>query len=160
MTHTYRGMKPDKTTWLYGSPLRLFGTTYIIPENAVIDPLACFDDILPAYEVDAETVGMFTGFCLKGKQIHEEDIFREECDDEIYYAVVAWIKEWCMFACLVINSDMNEYETYLTLGAEGLDESMFWTFPLCDEEFGERYLAGNIHQHPHLLQTPPPKIKL
>lgn len=97
-------------------------------------------------------VMQYTGFNLGEKEIYEGDILREEDGDEIFYAVVTWIKEWCMFACLIIKYGMNEYETYLQMGAKGLDESMFWTFPLTKEKYGKKYLAGNIYENSELLK--------
>jgi YopX protein len=104
-------------------------------------------------------VMQFTGHIENEKEIYEGDIFREEIDgnhgdvDEIYYSVVTWIKEWCMFACLIIKDGQNEYQNYLDNGAEMLDESMFWCFPLQIEKYGKRYLAGNIFQNPELLES-------
>lgn len=94
----------------------------------------------------------YTGFDLGSKKVYEGDILREENEDnEIFYSVVTWIEEWCMFACLIIKNEINEYENYLQGGAGELDKSMFWTFPLIEEEHGKRYLAGNIYEHQNLL---------
>lgn len=70
------------------------------------------------------TVMRSTGLHDKnGTPIFEGDIFRveEQADDRMYYLVIHWIKEWCMFRCLTVG----EYTDYLATGISTLDEPMF-----------------------------------
>lgn len=68
-------------------------------------------------------------------------------DDRIFYVVICWVKEWCMFATLT-TQELKDYEER---GVKGLDEPMFWTYTLEDTDSRKHFLCGNIHQHPHLL---------
>lgn len=79
------------------------------------------------------------------KEIFECDILREtiemEHGDVNHYFIVTWISEWSMFAALM----HEEYDKYLSNGAEALDESMFWTFTI---EKGNGFtVCGNILEH-------------
>lgn len=93
----------------------------------------------PLYEGDIVFVEDNSGICL----IRDDD----DPEDVRYYMVIVWISEWCLFASLHID----EYKKYLKDGAESLDESMFWTYTIENSEVDFHY-AGNIHQHPHLLE--------
>lgn len=97
----------------------------------------------------------YTGHVLGDRKLYEGDIIRqEEEDDEPYHAVVTWIKEWCMFATLVVSKDWNEHREYLEKGVKALDETMFWTFPIQDEKYGgSRTWVGNIYQNPDLIEV-------
>jgi uncharacterized phage protein (TIGR01671 family) len=108
------------------------------------------------YDVDGETVGQYTGRKDKNEiDIYEDDVFRiEETQDDgdmIIYVVVTWVQEWCMFATLRLE---DEYQAYLQGGVKALDEPMFWTYTLEDTDSRKHFLCGNIHQHPHLLNSP------
>jgi uncharacterized phage protein (TIGR01671 family) len=90
----------------------------------------------------------FTGLKDKeGTEIYSGDIFRIEEDDSIFYVVITWINEWCMFASLLIS----EYHEYVSSGIEALDEPMFWTYTLEDTDSKKHYLCGNIYKNPELL---------
>ncbi len=101
----------------------------------------------------------YTGHKINNIELYEGDIIREEVEsdegDERYYSVVTWIKEWSMFACLIVkkNDGINEYKNYLQNSADGLDESMFWTFPIQKEKFGKRAIAGNVYKNRKLLSS-------
>ncbi|MGC3945312.1 MAG: YopX family protein [Chryseolinea sp.] len=89
-----------------------------------------------------------------GTEIYEGDIFRVEEDildlvdsDHIYYLVIVWVQEWCMFATLRVD----EYPAYLNKGIEALDEPSFWTYTLEDTADRRFFLCGNIYQNPELL---------
>ena len=102
---------------------------------------------------ESAIIMQFTGFKIKGIDLFESDIVREETPtdglDEVKYAVVTWIKEWGMWACLLIE---GEYQEYLEKGAEALDETMFWTFPI-ENINNTKTICGNIYQNPELLKT-------
>lgn len=94
----------------------------------------------------------YTGLKDKnGKEIYEGDIFRIEEDEEdlIFYVVVVWVQEWCMFATLRVD---DEYQAYLNGGVKALDEPMFWTYTLEDTNSRKHYLCGNIYEHPELIK--------
>lgn len=114
------------------------------------------------WKLSEVTIEQFTGKkCINGELLYEGDIvfvednsgiclIRDDDDPEEdvrYYMVIVWISEWCLFASLHID----EYKKYLKDGAESLDESMFWTYTIENSEVDFHY-AGNIHQHPHLLE--------
>ncbi|HYF69120.1 MAG TPA: YopX family protein [Ohtaekwangia sp.] len=90
-----------------------------------------------------------------GKEIYEGDIFRVEEDgaedgtDMIYYLVIVWVKEWCMFCTLRVS---DEYPGYLSYGLKVLDEPMFWTYTLEDTNDRRFYMCGNIYENPELLK--------
>lgn len=101
--------------------------------------------------------GRYTGLKDKnGKEIYEGDIFRieenaTEADevDRIFYVVITWVQEWCMFCSLLVDS---EYFDYKNDGIKGLDEPMFWTYTLEDTNSRKHFLCGNIYEQPHLLK--------
>ncbi len=68
--------------------------------------------------------------------------------DRIYYLIITWVKEWCMFATLTID----EYTDYQSQGIEALDEPMFWTYTLEDTDSRKFFLCGNLHENPELLE--------
>lgn len=97
----------------------------------------------------------FTGLKDKnGKEIYEGDIFRVEEDGDgskvecIFYLVIVWVQEWCMFATLRVE---DEYPAYLSGGVKELDEPMFWTYTLEDTDSRKFFLCGNIYETPKLL---------
>ncbi len=98
----------------------------------------------------------FTGLYDKnGTPIFEGDIFRIEesgdvdVEDQMFYIVIVWIKEWCMFGSLSVQS---EYQKYLRNGIEELDEPMFWTYSLEDTNSLKHFLCGDIYTTPELLK--------
>lgn len=99
----------------------------------------------------------YTDHQIGGIDLYESDIVRVEedaegvdPDDKMNWYVVTWIKEWCMFSLLRIS---DEYQEYINKGADGLDTTMFWTFPLDVEDIGfsKHFLCGNIYDNPELL---------
>lgn len=84
------------------------------------------------------------------KEVFEGDIHRQEIEhdtgDERYYMVCVWIKEWSMFGWLTVD----EYHTYLSKGAESLDEFLFWSYTV--ERAGDITVCGNIYEHPNLIE--------
>jgi len=69
-------------------------------------------------------------------------------NDLIYYLVIVWVKEWCMFCTLRVA---DEYFDYNTGGIKALDEPMFWTYTLEDTNDRKFYLCGNITDNCELL---------
>lgn len=99
----------------------------------------------------------YTGLKDKnGKEIYEGDVFRIEENstevdevDRIFYVVIVWVQEWCMFCSLLAES---EYVDYKNDGIKALDEPMFWTYTLEDTDSRKHFLCGNIYEHPHLVE--------
>lgn len=76
-------------------------------------------------------------------------------NDLIYYLVIVWVKEWCMFCTLRVD---DEYFDYQTGGLKALDEPMFWTYTLEDTADRKFFLCGNIYETPELLNYPKTRI--
>lgn len=76
-------------------------------------------------------------------------------NDLIYYLVIVWVKEWCMFCTLRVD---DEYFDYQTDGLKALDEPMFWTYTLEDTADRKFFLCGNIYETPELLNYPKTRI--
>lgn len=115
---------------------------------------------IPPCHIDGYiSVMQFTGHQIAGVDLYEGDIVRVEEDangvdpaDRMNWYVVTWIKEWCMFALLRVG---GEYQEYIDEGTDGLDTSMFWTFPLDVEDIGfsKHFLCGNIYENENLLNN-------
>lgn len=95
----------------------------------------------------------YSGHRIKGIRLFEGDIVRNEIstdegDRRLYY-ICMFIKEWAMFSLL----ESEEYADYKKSGADALDESMFWTFPIEEKENELRAICGNIYEHPKLLTS-------
>jgi hypothetical protein len=140
----FRGKRVDNGEWVKGYLIVLTKTecgSYI-----------CFYSKNEWIEVKVipKTVGQFTGKTLnKGDKVFEGTIAFNETEtdngDERVYIVCTWIKEWCMFAWLTVS----EYWVYQQMGAESLDETLFWTYTL--EDSCKYHLAGDIHNTPELI---------
>lgn len=110
------------------------------------------------WHVEDVVLMQFTGLKDKnGKDIYEGDIFRIEENatevdevDRVFYVVIVWVKEWCMFCSLLVES---EYFDYTDGGINALDEPMFWTYTLEDTNSRKHFLCGNIFETPELLQN-------
>lgn len=123
-----------------------------VAKVVVWSQFACIECEEQSQSFSYDPVMQFTGLHDKhGKEVYESDIFRVEEDnpeDMIYYLVIVWVQEWCMFCTLTAN----EYHAYQTEGIKALDEPMFWTYTLEDTNDRRFFLCGNIHSNPELLK--------
>lgn len=98
-------------------------------------------------------VMQWTGHQINGVYLYDLDIIRNEKfgeEDEVTeYFVCVYIQEWAMFGLLTVD----EYNSYKEDGAEALDYTDFWTFPIDDKENEQRRICGNIYENENLLQT-------
>lgn len=167
----FRGRDITTGEWVYGSlvnNLWVYASNHSLagkPVCEIISSGECYDyedmqDKELNRTVHPDSVGQFTGHQIKGADLYESDIVRIEenldgvdPEDRMTWYVVTWIKEWCMFALLRVRDEYNEY---VNEGADELDTTMFWTFPLDVEDIGpsQYYLCGNIHEHPELIKQP------
>lgn len=122
----------------------------------MLGPYDLTDTIFSHSEVRKMKLMQYVGLKDKnGKEIYEGDIFRIEESgqngepDEIFYVVITWIKEWCMFGSLIAKS---EYQDYIDNGVKALDEPLFWTYTLEDTDSIKHFLCGNIYETPNLLK--------
>jgi len=95
----------------------------------------------------------YSGYKIKNVELYEGDIVRNEImddeGDQAQYLVCVYIKEWGMYSLIM----MDEYHKYTEEGAEGLDEFMFWTFPIDEKDNEQRSICGNIYANPELLES-------
>ena len=148
----FRGIHVKTKKFVYGmlmyscseSSLVIVETHNVPPSMS--DP--CGDTVNEYYPIVNGTEGQYTGLQDKDKkEVYEDDIFRIEDDDSIFYVVIIWVQEWCMFASLLVS----EYNSYKAIGLQALDEPMFWTYTLEDTDSRKHFLCGNIHQNKDLL---------
>lgn len=151
--YLFRGKRKDNGEWVYGfvayapKVLTYTGQCFIM----VFSGIESGDPFFDYHEVIPETFCQFTGHQVNDISLYESDIVRnEKMEDEFdttEYMVCVFIKEWAMFGLLTID----EYHEYNQGGAEVLDESLFWTFPIYDKDNEQRRICGNIHSNPELL---------
>ena len=141
----FTGKRTSDRQWIYGS---------LISWSDGDRQIVCADQDRTSnrFEVIPETVGQYTGHIVNKVDLFEGNILRNtkisDEEDENEYLVCMFIKEWAMFGLLTVD----EYHAYLSDGAESLDESMFWTFPIDDKENEQRRICGNVHDNPELLK--------
>ena len=100
-TIKFRGFNKKRGIWLYGSYILNRGLHFVAPDEFADGKT--WDD----YEVEANTIGQFTGLYDKnGKEIYEGDIVR--CDEFIYEVVY----ESKRFASFAIRRDKDMYDHY------------------------------------------------
>lgn len=144
--YKFRGKRIDNNQWVYGSLI-----TWPTGEMEIVN---CDSDTTgDKISVIPETVGIWSGHKINETDLYAGDIVRNEImndeGDIMKYMVCMFIKEWTMFAMLWVY----EYQNYLNGGAEALDESMFWTFPIEDKDNVQRRICGNIWDNPELLNA-------
>jgi hypothetical protein len=149
--YSFKGKKIDTGNWVYGNGVVVVDKDYIaIP---LTKDVTSSDYAITLAKIVPETVCQFSGHQVNGINLYESDIVRNEKMEDEYdtteYLVCVFIKEWAMFGLLTIE----EYHKYKKEGAEALDETMFWTFPINDKDNEQRRICGNIYSHPELLQS-------
>lgn len=146
----FRGKTVDTKRWKFGS--------YHAPSNEACKPLIYEHFSKPTrdgngywYEVEADTVGQFTGRCVsESAEIFEGDIleytvFDYQGGDTQYRGVVEWCgSRFIVSVCLVSTSNTwREKRDY--------EESYYDLDWLLDQD-DEVKIIGNIHDNPELLK--------
>lgn len=113
----FRGKSTDTGKWVYGF-LSFFYTAgrdeteYILTDKARIyssEDGCCYD-------VWAETVGQFTGFCDKNlKEIYEYDIVRVYAKDGAFNIVVKWSNESMAFMACYVDGNQSPFSWFTNL---------------------------------------------
>lgn len=140
----FRGMSGNKM--VYGSLVKRGKNNPVIISNvdhAISDTDHDNWNIdAPAYVVDANTVGQYTGmYDQNGYHICEDDIIRvyefEDRGDGEYDDILAFVEysQWdCAFVCKKIPQNSNEEFMFMDISCTDVD------------------IIGNIHENPELLQ--------
>lgn len=154
----FRGKRKDNDEWIFGSLITFEGCTEICDHSCIVGT---------RYEVDADTVGEFTGLMDKnGKDIYEGDICKE-----VYVPLGSNPKIIEYYKIGVIVWSYNKYGLMLKIdGTNVLDHSkksyyhqdskeiykhstagLDWINGYID--FERLKILGNIHDNPQLLKT-------
>lgn len=149
-TILFRGKRLDSGEWVTGSYVHdIEWAKYSIFQQELRGAFYR----LVEYSVKPETVGEFTGFKLRsGKYLFENDILFDEIEEDegdrrIFY-VVTWVKERGAFALL----DTAEYTEYKENGIDGISRNFEgFYYELDRASILRMHYAGNLHDHPHLL---------
>lgn len=148
----FRGKRIDNGEWAFGDGVVWVGDDYCaVPQTHNVTSK---DYQITLVKVIPETVGQYTGEQCEGIEWYEGDIIRinETDPEDVGVYVCTWIQEWCMFALL--NVEMGEYTKYLSDGANSLDTTLYWTYPIdADKTEGGKYeVIGNLYDNPELIQ--------
>lgn len=130
----FRGKRLDNGEWVYGDYHHRAGGVH------------CIIDMQPDFQgkveyviiqVDAETVGQFTGLHDKnGREIYEGDILRGNCGHgEVRHLISFYDMTASFVAEILPDNDINDYCT----------ASQIWILKYSKE------VIGNIHDNPELL---------
>lgn len=135
----FRGKEIKTGKWIEGDLLRMGGHSFIFPDPA---PKG-----FNQYEVDPETVGQFTGVKDKnGKRIFEGDVIEclDSFDDPIRHRVE-------------FRPEKGYFALFLIKGGDP------WAIKVGNPDVGyicqsdidrwSKYIVGNIHDNPELLET-------
>jgi uncharacterized phage protein (TIGR01671 family) len=125
----FRGKDMDSGEWRYGSL-----TTY---PNGRCEIVVFDNGEILEYEVDADSVGQFTGVLDKnGKEIYEGDIIRGNCGNgEVRHLISFYDMIASFVAEMLPDNDINDYCSL----------SQIWVLKYNKE------VIGNIHDNPNLL---------
>lgn len=133
----FRGRKTDDEKWVYGFYVHLYSIGKDMKTHRIYDHFAATDcgDFYPDwYEVDAATVGQYTGLQDKnGKWIFEGDICRNTKTGEI--VSVKWHGTMAGF-----------------VGHKLKENSHLYDFGELFRAYDKYEVIGNIHDNPELLE--------
>lgn len=122
----FRGKRIDNGEWIEGS-LWIFDKFYILTTANCV-----------GFEVDPETVGLYTGMICNGKKIFEGDICRLCLNPEICVGVVEYDERISSFIVKVGETEMLTFIDYFV--ARNSVGDKVWI-----------EVIGNIHDNPELI---------
>lgn len=155
----FRGRKTDDEKWVYGFYVHLYCISKDMETHRIYDHFAATDcgDFYPDwYEVDAATVGQYTGLLDKnGVRIFEGDIIRMH-GNKLDLAVIHFGEFGCVDVELEAKTDkvIGWYYKPLPTDAISQVEPFCWEFQLNEMWVRESGIEviGNIHDNPELLE--------
>jgi len=131
----FRGISKENNKWVFG----FYGISAYCSQGT---DFTIHPEVRTSIRIEGNTLGQYSGLKDKeGKEIYEGDILT---DKDKNTTIVVWIDEWAMFGCMF----HDEWELYRLKGVKEIDESMFWTFPI---ENNQLEVIGNIHENADLF---------
>lgn len=125
----FRGKRKNGNEFLIGDLNVIDGLTYVFDRSQEA-PLNSTD----WFEINSYTVGQFTGFIHKGKELFDGDIMKYTFENgEVDFLPIFWSDNSGAWVIGVKDEELL---------AEDLNCDIF-----------EMELVGNIHQHPELLKS-------